>query len=322
MNELLLVLTVTFGSVVLGYVIRVVPAPPLGAITENRARISKALKIGAIFVLNPIPIINSFWGLSLSHGILLTFPFLGILSVSIGGASAIVLNHLFRIPPKRAASVFIAGAFTNIISLGGLVVFAFYGHDGYALVPLFNTFVSFAYYAFGYPISHQLSLENRERFSFSSGVLLERPYLLIPLASILIGTVLNLAGTARPAFLEPLAGFLIPVISTLIGLSIGLSLSFGRIGAYRKEVMLVSIIKFMIVPALMIPLGITLGLPNVGDGLAFNVLIILSVMPVAFNALIPPVVYGFDLDLANSAWVVTTSAVGAILPLLYIVLIR
>jgi predicted permease len=44
-------------------------------------------------------------------------------------------------------------------------------------------------------------------------------------------------------------------------------------------------------------------------------------MPVAFNALVPPVVYGFDLDLANSAWIITTLGLLVILPVLYVLLV-
>ena len=44
-------------------------------------------------------------------------------------------------------------------------------------------------------------------------------------------------------------------------------------------------------------------------------------MPVAFNALVPPAIFGFDLDLANSAWIVTTASLIVIVPALYFVLI-
>ena len=55
-------------------------------------------------------------------------------------------------------------------------------------------------------------------------------------------------------------------------------------------------------------------------GLPFKVLVVVSFMPVAFNALVPPALYGFDLDLANSAWIVTTLALLVIVPGLYLVL--
>jgi hypothetical protein len=47
-----------------------------------------------------------------------------------------------------------------------------------------------------------------------------------------------------------------------------------------------------------------------------KVVMILSSMPVAFSALIPPSLYDLDLDLANACWFFTTSALIVVLPLL------
>jgi predicted permease len=54
--------------------------------------------------------------------------------------------------------------------------------------------------------------------------------------------------------------------------------------------------------------------------LPLKVVIILSSMPVAFNALIPPSIYDLDLDLANSCWFFTTALLIITLPMLLIVL--
>ncbi len=81
------------------------------------------------------------------------------------------------------------------------------------------------------------------------------------------------------------------------------------------------LIKFLIVPAVMIPVGLLFGLHTVSDGVPFKMLVVLSVMPVAFNALVPPAIFGFDLDLANSAWVVTTASLIVIVPVLYFTLV-
>lgn len=321
MNSLVFVLIVTFGSVALGYATRVVPVEPCVALARNAAGISKALKIIAIFVINPVPVINAFWRLSLDSGLLLWFPLLGLISITVAGGTAIGLNHLFGVPPRRAASVFVASAFTNIMSLGGLIAFVFFGHEGYALVPLFNSFIAFIYYAVGYPLSHHLSLENKERLALSTKVFRDRPYLLAPVIAILFGLMLNWIGVPRPLYLDAVAGVLIPLVSAIIGYSIGLSLRFSRIQTYSKEIVLVSVVKFVVVPAVMIPIGVAVGVPALLDGVAFKVLVVLSFMPVAFNALVPPVVYDFDLDLANSAWVVTTLAIIPLLPALYALLI-
>ncbi|HQL90727.1 MAG TPA: hypothetical protein PLQ15_09005 [Syntrophales bacterium] len=49
-------------------------------------------------------------------------------------------------------------------------------------------------------------------------------------------------------------------------------------------------------------------------------MLILSSMPVAFNALIPPSIYDLDLDLANSCWFVTTALLVFVLPALLVII--
>ena len=55
-------------------------------------------------------------------------------------------------------------------------------------------------------------------------------------------------------------------------------------------------------------------------GLPLKVVTILSAMPVAMNALIPPSLFRLDLDLANACWVFTTMELVVILPVLVIIL--
>lgn len=79
-----------------------------------------------------------------------------------------------------------------------------------------------------------------------------------------------------------------------------------------------SLIKFFFVPILASSLAYLLGFATIDDGLPLKVVIILSSMPVAFNALIPPSIYDLDLDLANSCWFFTTALLMIILPLLLV----
>ncbi|MFW5683837.1 MAG: AEC family transporter [Spirochaetota bacterium] len=321
MGRLIFVLGISIGSVFAGYVLKRVARGALRPIAVHAGEISRVLKLTSIFVLNPIPIVNSFWQLRLESGRLALFPLLGLFMLALGGIAAVLANRIFRIPPKRAASVFVASMFTNIVTFGGLTAFVFFGTDGYGFVQLFNMFVSVAYYAVGYPISEQLAKEDGSRFAFSPRIVLDRPYLLIPITAIAVGILLNLRGLERPTVIGHVSSLLIPLITGFLGLSIGLTLYFGRIADYVREIALISVIKFIIVPAVMIPVGLLLGFQNLAGGVAFRVLVIVSVMPVAFNALVPPVVYGFDLDLANSAWIVTTLGLLVILPLIYFTLV-
>jgi len=82
----------------------------------------------------------------------------------------------------------------------------------------------------------------------------------------------------------------------------------------------VSIIKFICVPVLATTLAYLIGFGKIDNGLPLKVVMILSCMPVAFNALIPPSIYDLDLDLANSCWFFTTAMLIFVLPALLFIL--
>lgn len=324
MERMLFVLAVSLGSVGGGYLSVRLSSPAFRSLREHAPAVSKYLKLLAIFFLNPIPIVNSFWTIPLNVGGLVALPILGVVSMFVLGGSALLVNHLFRIPPGKAASVFVAGMFTNIISFGGLTVYMFFGMQAYGLLHLYNMLIPFCYYAVGFPVSKYISVGGDSRDTsgrmFDLDLLRNQPYLFIPIVAMIAGTVLNAAGVAHWPVLDSVSGTFIPLLSGMLGFAIGITLRFGKVKDYLGEITLISLVKFVISPLIMIPLGIFAGLPHVLGGLPFYVLVVVSVMPVAFNALVPPALYGFDLDLANSAWVVTTLALLLVVPLLYFVL--
>jgi len=320
MERIIFILSLSLGSVVFGYLIRRFILDRYISSGERLNKFSKELKFFAIFILNPIPVISSFWTVSLENTSLFILPFLGVLLIFIGGSSALIINRIFRIPPKQAASVFTSGMFSNVLTFGGLTAYMFFGIEGYVLLQLFNMLITTINFLIGYPMSEQISLGRPLHFSLSSGILKNRPYLLIPFISLTIGFILNMLGIPRPDFLPRITAVLIPLITGCLGFSIGITLYVSRIGKYYRELILISLIKFVISPLVMASIGILFGLHNFMDGIPFKIIIIASSMPVAFNALIPPSIYDFDLDLANSAWIVTTFAFIIVLPTLYFLL--
>ncbi|HUX20714.1 MAG TPA: hypothetical protein VMW69_05695 [Spirochaetia bacterium] len=322
MNKLIFVLVVSLGSVLIGYLLRRLRLFVSRSGIDRAQSVSKAIKLISMFVLNPITILDSFWRLPLSSRGLLLLPPLGLLLLAVGAAGALVFNRLFKIPPERAASVFVSGMFTNIVSFGGLTAFVFFGYQGYGLVMLFNMFISFAYYAVGFPVSERIARNERNPFAISPKLLRDRPYLFIPLAAIAVGLALNLTHVRALPWLGGLSSFLVSFIAAILGLAIGMTLHFGKMRRYRREILVIVAIKFILIPAVMIPLGLMIGLQHYLGGLPFRVLCIISFMPVAFNSLVPPALYDFDLDLANSGWIVTTFALVIVLPALYFALAR
>lgn len=131
----------------------------------------------------------------------------------------------------------------------------------------------------------------------------------------LIGAVLNLGGFERPAVYGTLNSVFVPLGTVMLLTSIGLAMRFRRVRDYLKESAAIAFIKFALVPVLASSAAYSIGFGKIDGGLPLKVVVILSSMPVAFNALIPPSIYDLDLDLANSCWFVTTSLLIIVLPI-------
>ena len=107
-----------------------------------------------------------------------------------------------------------------------------------------------------------------------------------------------------------------PLGTGLMLVSIGLALRFSEMGRYKLPCAVVAGIKFIAVPLAAAGAAFLLGYGEIDSGLPLKAVLILSAMPVAFTALIPPSIYDLDLDLANACWFVTKGGLIVVLPLL------
>ncbi len=320
MERLIFILGVSFGSLALGYAMqRLVVGASAGSF-DRLKRISGVMKLVALVGLQPIPIINSFWRLTLGDARLLALPLLGALSLVVGGTAAILYIRAFRVPPYQAGSLFTSGMFTNIGIFGALIGYVLYGPVGFTVVQLFRVFEEVIYYAVGFPLSQQIGKGALQKFRFNWRLLTDRPLIAVPIGAILLGSALKWIGFAPPQVLAAASGIIVPVMTGGLGFAIGVTLRIARISAYRRQVLMVLSIKYLLIPAIIIPLALAFGLRGLMDGVAFKMVAIISFMPTAFIALVPPALYDFDLDLANSCWLVTTLALLLVFPLLYFLL--
>ncbi|MFA7108715.1 MAG: hypothetical protein WC162_06190, partial [Sphaerochaetaceae bacterium] len=141
------------------------------------------------------------------------------------------------------------------------------------------------------------------------------PFVLVAIASILVGLFLNVLKIPRPAFYSNLNSIVIPLASLLLLISIGMAMKFSKIKAYIKPAVIISGIKFLLVPFIITGIAFLLGFGNIYNGLPLKVILILSSMPVGFIALVPPSIYDLDIDLANASWMVTTALLVIVIPL-------
>ncbi len=276
------------------------------------------LKLTLLFIM-PITVVGAIWIIQIKDLRLITLPFLGAFAIFLGGVLAIGISRFLKLERKQTGSFFTCGSFTNIGTLGGLICYLFLGEGGFALVSIYKLFEELIYYSIGFPIAKWYSEnpeEGENRVVWMKRFLTD-PFILVSLSSLILGILLNLSGFERPEFYKTINSALIPLGAFLLITSIGLAMRIRQITQYLKECVAVALIKFFLVPVTITFLAYLLNYSRIGDGLPLKVVMILSSMPVAFNALIPPSLYHLDLDLANSCWLFTTFFLFFLLPILY-----
>ncbi|HHP7234883.1 MAG TPA: AEC family transporter [Desulfobacterales bacterium] len=282
----------------------------------------KLLQKVALLGLNPVAIVGAIWIVSIQDAGLIALPFVGLLALVSGGLLALGASRMMRLAPAKTGALFCCGSFTNIGSIGALICFVFLGEAGFALVPIYKLFEEVSYYSIGFPIAKFYSgaVETDAGVAARLKALCRDPFILVAVSSLVLGGLVNLSGLERPAFYGTVNAVVVPLATILLLTSIGLALRFSRVGAYLKECVSVATIKFVMVPVGASSLAWAIGFGDIDQGLPLKVVIILSSMPVAFNALIPPSIYDLDLDLANSCWFFTTALLVLVLPLQLVIL--
>jgi len=284
-------------------------------------RLRRLLQRITLLFVNPVAIVGAIWIVNIESVRLAALPFNGLFAILAGGVLALGAARLLHLDPKKKGSMYCCGSFTNTGSIGALVCFVFLGERGFAFVPIYKLFEELSYYSIGFPIAKYYSnSEHTEKMWERLKGLAGDPFILVTLSSIALGGLLNFAEIRRPEFVRSVVSVFVPLGTVMLLTSIGLALKFRRVRKYLKECISVSLIKFVLVPVSAVSLAYLIGFGSIDDGLPLKVVIILSSMPVAFTALIPPSIYDLDLDLANSCWFFTTALLVVVLPLLLMIL--
>ena len=318
MERLLLTLTIIFVSLLVGYAVRQWAASGRARFSEQAlVRLRLAMQKIAMFGLIPVSAMLSLWGLPSPDPRLLALPALGLAAWAAGGALALLFSRWMGLGRAQTGSMYCCGTFTNIGAVGCLVAVMYFGEKAIAMASLYRLCEEMFYFAVALPISRRFSVAPGQA---PSGRFRLDPVLIAILMALGLGLALNLAGVSRPAIFGTLSAAAMTTGTVFFLLSIGMGLRLSRMASYVRESAAVSIIKFLLVPVLITSLAMLAGLGNVDGGVPLKVVAILSAMPVAMNALIPPSLFELDLDLANACWVFTTLELVVVLPVLVIIL--
>jgi predicted permease len=290
--------------------------------SESKKNLSVFLqKLGMLWLIS-ITYIGSLWIFEIeSLTEIFSLPFVGGISTVVGGYFAVIIAKYYKYNRIDIGSMFSCGYFANTVTLGGMICFFFLGEEGYALVPIFTFFMRLQYYGLGYPIAHMYAdntIIQKESLARLIEVIKD-PFFYLGVGSVLIGLFLNLSTLQRPQIYASINEVLIPLTTFILLFSVGLTFKLSRVSRYIKECLLISLVKFFIVPATILIIGLLFGYQHISDGLPLKVSIILSAMPVAFNSVIAANIYNLNIDLVNSCWIFTTIAVLIVLPIILFV---
>lgn len=315
LQRILFTLIIIFASLAAGYALAhlAVKGP---RVWQNRLdNLRRALQTTSIFGLLPFSAMLSLWGLPNPSANLLYLPFLGLTAYIWGGGVALFAARLLGMSRKEAGSFYCCGTFTNLGAVGALVCLLYLGENSIALVALYRLLEEIFYFGVSFPIArgHGEISENARRIKID-------PVLLAIVAALGLGIVLNLGGVKRAEFLGPVASFSMLLATIFFLIAIGLTLRLSSLPRHWRAGLAMCVIKFGAVPIVITALAFFLGLGSIEGGLPLKAVCVLSSMPVAMTALVPPSLFGLDVDLANSCWIYTTFGLVFVLPALSLVL--
>lgn len=322
MDKVFLSLALIISGLTLGYVIQNLDRKEILTLPVSIVALRKTLqKLGLLFFM-PISFLGAVWIVSFENIRVVLLPVVGLCSLLFGGVLGLAFATALKKSNRDKAVLYCCGSFTNIGSVGSLVCFFFFGEAGFALAALYKMLEDISYYTIGFPLARFLSGSSEDSQSAWKRLLgvITDPFVAAAFTAFFLGLFLNLGGIPRPPVFETITAIFVPLGTFILLVSIGLGMRFSSVSRYVQESALVGFIKFAAVPVFGCTLAYLFNLHLLSDGLVFKVVLILTSMPVAFNALVAASIYDLDLDMANSCWLVTTLALIVVLPWLYFLL--
>ena len=315
MDKFIFSISIIVIGLIIGYILQQAIEKKWIKTKISSKSLSRYLQKFALLILNPIALLGAMWILKISDYRLLLLPILGAVALVLGGFIAYLFGRAQNLEPKKLGAYIVLGSFTNIGTIGALICFVFLGEIGFAFVPLYKLFEEIIYYGIGFPIAKSFSVNKSEKIE-NKGLLrvLSDPFILVSVGSIIIGIILNISGIKRPDLYSSINSVIIPIMSLVLLISIGLNMKLNHIGKQVKSSMLLVIIKFLITPFIITAIAYFIGLGRFDNGIALKVIFVLSSMPSGFIALIPPSIYDLDLEFANTCWLYNYIALIFVIP--------
>jgi len=276
-----------------------------------------------LLVVSPMMVIL-FWKADFPLDQAVLLPFAGLFAHVFGGLLGFAFGRASGLSRSEQGAAFLGGTCTNILSFGGITVVFLLGtaedpsaERALQQMAIFRILESPYYFLAAWPLASLIAKPLGKTSARWSAVFRRafRPVTMVPVLGILAGLGLNASGVARPGALDGVAADLSRASITLLGLMVGLTLPAARPIRHLRSCLLVSAVKFALVPCATVAVAWLMGL----RGPTLQVVAICTSMPVAFMALVGANLYGLERELVSSLWLFTTAAMIIVVPVLAIV---
>lgn len=263
------------------------------------------ITLNLIFVEPPI-LLWTIWGLSLSMDAAL-LPMAGLFTVTCGFAIGIIISHILKLEGKSKDSFKISSSLSNQgITMGGMICYLIAGEKGLGLASIYIIYYLPFVFIFIFPFARFSAFKFNNDGSaplirFSDFIMFLVNPRNLPLLGILAAFILHLLKIPRPDIYFPLDLLLFTVVGVYY-FSLGMSFDFKDLAAYKKEQASLSLIRFMIIPALTFtavsPFDLSPGVRGV--------ILIQSLMPAAVYSVISTLLYDLDSRQNSSLFAMNT----------------
>lgn len=254
-------------------------------------------------VFYPLTVLLLFWNFSLDWS-MAWLPLMGLLTPILAGVLGWVVVQRRYTNPLQQGSYIISAMLSNRGTIGGLALYILLGEIGFAYNQLILLFGPINVYLIAFPVAeyyHSKTIKKTKNQPFSlKQLVLNRNNL--PIVGIIIGLCLNFSPLERPEAFSAIIGKFINVYAWCALLPIGASIRFNKVRGHIKNIMSLSILKFLILPILTFIVVFFL----LDDPIAQYTLIVTSITPCAINAVVCAKLNHLDVDVAISAFLFTT----------------
>ncbi len=320
MKKLALSLGIILFGIIAGQIVKHVSK---NKSVEQVAKTSSTLdkiRLTAFLIFNPVVMVNAYWIIDFSTISMLVLPFICLTLLFCGGMIGLLVSKIRKHSDQERAAMFGCCSFSNLGTIGGLLVLIFLGEEAYTIAALYFLFENFYNYLFAYPMIKTLGEGKSEGKRNLLGIFKD-PAIIIYVSAIFVGLALNFAGIKRPDFMTSYNNLMVPLTSFMLTFAISYKMEFQKIKSSMVEGFICIGIKYVFCPILAVSVAYAFGLQNIADGLVIKTLIIMSMTPCGFNSILTPTIYKADKDVANSVWIMNMVALVVVISLQYIFIV-